>query len=86
MSKMTEDQRQASHADFMRVLSRQRSSTSDLTKSEMRSLYNAADDWMDDNLGSFDAALPARPRSKLTRAQKVELLSHAAEKRLRAGA
>ncbi len=45
-----------------------------ITKADVRAAVNAADDWVDSNAASFNAALPLAARTSLSAKQKSEIL------------
>ncbi len=73
MAKMSTSQRKALWAEFMREVSRERERLA-LTKPQLRAAIDAADDWLDDNAASFNAALPVAARTALDARQKARLL------------
>jgi hypothetical protein len=52
-----------------------------LSKSELRSVINAIDQWIDDNQASFNSALPEPAKSVLSMKEKVELFMRVVNKR-----
>lgn len=52
-----------------------------LTKSELRDAVNATDLWIEDNQGSFNAAIPLPARTALSTRQKVLIFMFMAAKR-----
>ena len=52
-----------------------------LTKVELRAAIDATDGWIDDNAGSFNAALPLPARSVLSAKQKTKLFMAVASRR-----
>lgn len=79
---LTVAERREVWAGFMADLSRQAQPIA-LTKPELAAALAAADDWLDANAASFNAALPAAARVGLTPGQKAAVL--AAVTRRRAG-
>jgi len=60
---------------LMRYWSSQRETLTGLTKSDLQAAVNAADDWADANVSSYNAALPAAFRNNATASQKALLLA-----------
>ena len=56
-----------------------------LTKQEVRAAIDAADDWVDTNAGSFNAALPVASRTALSARQKARLLVWVVRRRFEVG-
>lgn len=56
-----------------------------LTKDEIKAAVNAADQWVSDNEGSYNTALPLPARTTLTAPQKAYLLSKVLERRYLTG-
>ncbi len=81
MAVLNETDRRGVWAEVMQVLSSERESTSGLTKSELRAAVDATDQWVEDNQGSFNAALPLPARSTLKKSQKALLFFRVADKR-----
>ncbi len=52
-----------------------------LLKSDMLAVVSAVDTWVEESLETFTEALPARARTVLTAAQKVEILSLVCKRR-----
>lgn len=73
MAVLDESDRAALWAELMRSLSTLRVPVS-ITKQELRAVVNAADDWVDANAASYNAALPQPGRSALTAAAKRAVL------------
>ncbi len=73
MAVLTEGDRRAIWARFMRDASSRRDTIA-LLKPDLRAAVNAADDWVDANAASFNAALPEPAKTSLTAKQKSELL------------
>ena len=57
----------------------------DITTAELRAAVNDADQWVDDNASSFNAALPLPARTSLTQQQKAFLLVKVVERRYLVG-
>lgn len=80
MAKLNEKDRKSLWSAFMSDASRERSMIS-LSKSELRSGVNAIDDWIDDNIAAFNAAMPQAIRDNLSAKQKLRLFVAVAERR-----
>ena len=50
-------------------------------RQDIRATIDAIDGWVEDNLASFNAALPEPAKSNLTAVQKVRLFFHVVRKR-----
>lgn len=84
MAVMTDPQRVEAWADFMRELSDAREPLG-LTKPELRAFFDAADQWVSDNMASFNSAIPQPARGAMTAAQKARGLARILEKRFKVG-
>lgn len=73
MAVLSESDRQALFAEFMRVLENINGSASGLSKADLRAAVNAIDDWNEANQTSFNQAIPQPARSALTAKQKASL-------------
>jgi len=71
MAVLPDSDRQLILMGLMRYWSQLFETISDLSKSELKSAVDATDQWIENNQASFNAALPAIPRSNLTLAQKT---------------
>ena len=58
---------------LMRFWSREEESIAALVKSDLLDAVTATDDWIDQNQGAFNLALPLTARSNLTASQKTLL-------------
>lgn len=83
MAVMSEQNRQACFADFMRTELSTYSGS--MTKAELRAAIDAADLWASDNAASYNSALPLPARTVLTSAQKARLLAAVILKRYTTG-
>lgn len=68
------------HRSFMSDLSSSRNAMPVL-KADLRAAINAIDQWADDNLASFNLAIPLPARTALTVAQKANLLLYVIRRR-----
>lgn len=84
MAVLTAADREVEWAQLMRVLSA-RSESVDISKSELRAAFDAADDWVEANQASFNTALPVAARTSLTATQKAELLLYVVRRRWEVG-
>ena len=80
MAALPASERRGIWATFMRQASSDRQNLG-LTKAQLRAAVDAADQWVEDNAGSYNQALPVAARSALTTAQKTRLLFFVASKR-----
>lgn len=80
MANLSDEQRAALWADLMRRLSQEGEAVS-LTKPQLRAAVDAADAWADAAAASYNNALPAEARNKLTAKQKAMLLAYVILKR-----
>jgi predicted metalloprotease len=78
MAIMTDQDRAACHAEVMRG---ETDTVGPLTKADLRAALNAADQWVSDNTGSYNTALPLPARTTLTAKQKARLLVAVISKR-----
>jgi len=67
-------------AEYMRLTSNRRDPMP-LSKTDLRAAVNAVDQWVNDNAGSYNSAIPLPARTSLTTKQKVELLLFIAKRR-----
>lgn len=79
MTVLSDPDRAQLHADFMRVAENILALT--ITKAELRSALNAADDWADTNASAFNLAIPQPARGVMSSRQKTLLLSYIILKR-----
>lgn len=79
MAVLSDSDRAALHADFMRVA--ENILGLGITKAELRLAFNAADDWADTNASAFNLAIPQPARGAMTSRQKTLLLSYVILKR-----
>lgn len=80
MAILSDNDRAAIWADLMREASAAWEALG-LSKAEFRAAVNATDQWIDDNSGSFNSALPLPARTALTAKQKVRLFLEVAKRR-----
>lgn len=88
MAVMTVAQRAQATAELMREWSNTREATGTMLKSDARAAVDAVDQWINDNSGSYNTALPAGAngaRTNLTTAQKSRLLRDILRKRVELG-
>jgi hypothetical protein len=81
MTVLVDGDRQAVNAEFMRELSRLRDVLGAVNKSDLKAAVDATDQWIDDNEGGFNTALPVAARTALTARQKAWLFFFVADKR-----
>lgn len=80
MAVLAEADRVALWADYMRRMSSRQEAMA-LSKVQLRAAVDATDQWIEDNAGAFDTALPVTARTNLTARQKAQLFSFVADKR-----
>lgn len=85
MAALIEADRRELWAQLMNALSSDREPCA-VTKQDLRAAIDAADDWVEANKASYNAALPQPARSTLTPAQKARLLALVILKRYERGA
>lgn len=81
MAVMQDADRVAVWAEWMRD---NRESVS-VTKTDIRAAINAADQWVSDNQGNFNSALPVASRAALNAAQKARVLMFVIQRRFLRG-
>ena len=81
MAVLDESNRRGLWAEFMSKLSLERESIGSINKNQLRAAVDAADDWVDTNAASFNAAIPLPARTELTAKQKAQLLAFVVERR-----
>ncbi len=67
--------------DWVRKIFVELATTANMNHSDIKAAVDAADQWADDNAGSFNSALPVPFRTTATTAQKTLLLSYVILKR-----
>ena len=77
MAILSPAERQAVKAEWMR----EPVGTCAVTKPELQAVFNAADDWLEANMISFNSALPLSGRTRLTVKQKARILTMTIRKR-----
>ncbi len=80
MAVLVDADRRTIWAAFMSEMSSRRDSL-DLNKNDLRAAVDAADDWVDTNAASFNAAIPVTARTALNAKQKAELLTFVVRRR-----
>lgn len=73
MAVLADNDRAEIWAEFQREISEARETTGVL-KADLRAAFNATDQWVSDNMASFNSALPAAFRTGATAAQKARML------------
>ncbi len=81
MAALTNEQRQEIWAEYMSEISSDREALGAMTKAELRTALNAADDWVDTNQTSYNTALPEPFKTEATQSQKARLLAKVITKR-----
>lgn len=77
---LADSDRESVWSEFMGILSSRREALA-LTKADLRQAVDAADDWINLNAASFNAALSVSARTNLAARQKAELLVYVVSKR-----
>ena len=80
MALLTDGERTSLWAEFMRRASQERATLA-LSKPELRAAVDATDQWIEDNVSSFNTALPAAARTALSAQQKALMFFAVASKR-----
>ena len=78
---LTEDDRKELWSKFMSDVSSRYEALGALSKQDLRAAVDAIDTWIDDNLASFNSAIPQPARSELTAKQKAEIFFAVARRR-----
>lgn len=81
MAVLTEEERETSKHDLIERFYVRLNKVAALDTTEMRALINAADDWLEANAASYNAAIPLPLRAKATVAEKTAAFAIAAMKR-----
>lgn len=81
MAALSDADRKAIYAAFMRESSSDHDHLGDMVKADLRAIVNAVDQWIDDNQTSFNNALPEPGKTELTTKQKVKIFVEVAERR-----
>lgn len=77
MAIMSDEERRRCWAQFMRANAEPIS----ITKADLRAALNATDQWIDDNAGAYNLALPQPARGALSATQKTLLFVYVAMRR-----
>lgn len=85
MALLNTAQRAEARTAFIDELARNRGETIATLKADVLAAINAADDWVEANAASFNAALPVAARTTLNARQKARLLLHVVAKRYEVG-
>lgn len=70
---------------YMADLSRERDAVSGVSKADLRSAFNALDQFLHDNAAAINSAIPQPARANLTSAQKARLMMAVIVKRYLSG-
>lgn len=73
MAVLSDPDRVAVWAEFMRDVVNINATASGLTKAQLRAAVDAIDQWNEDNQASFNSAIPLPARTSLTAKQKATL-------------
>ncbi len=74
MAELSDADRRAAWADFMREESNERHAMT-LTKADLRAAFDAIDNWVDGQAATINAAIPQPARAQLTTRQKAKLMA-----------
>lgn len=80
MSVLNDNDRKVLWAKFMSDLSREREIIS-VDKNELRNVVDAIDIWIDNNMASFNNAIPEPAKSNLSTKQKAMILMYIVNRR-----
>ncbi len=75
MAVLTDNQRAAVWAEFMRDVCKDREQYGTLTKADIRAAVNALDDFLNAQAATINSTIPQPARAQLTTAQKARLLT-----------
>ena len=81
MAILSDLERRAIWSKFMSDVSAREEKFGTVNKHQIRNLIDAVDQWIDDNLSSFNSALPEPAKTQLTGKQKFEIFMAVAKKR-----
>lgn len=85
MAVLSDAKRWEARAEFMEAMSSRKETYANLLKPDFKAAIDAADQWVEDNKGAYNSALPVAARTALTAAQKSELLVYVVRKRFQEG-
>lgn len=86
MAQMSDADRAACNAEYMRELSNAREALGGVTKADLRAAVNGLDAYLDANAAAINNAIPQPARAALTTAQKARLLMFVVARRYLTGA
>lgn len=81
MAVLTDSDRRKIWAKFMSDISAREEKFGVINKYQIKDLINAVDQWISDNLTSFNSALPEPAKTQLTGKQKFEIFMAVAQRR-----
>ena len=81
MARLSNETRKIVWAEFMSQISSRRGFFGGLSKEDLRAAVDAIDEWIEDNMASFNSAIGQPARDALTTKQKVELFFAIVKKR-----
>lgn len=81
MAVLSNADRLAIWAEFMRLAENISNGAGALTKAQLRAAVDAVDDWVDTNAAAFNTAIPLPARTSLTARQKASLLVYVTRRR-----
>jgi len=85
MATLTDTQHNEINSQYQSDLSKIRETLANVTKSDIKAAVVAADQWVSDNKGSFNNALPPAAKDNLTADQKSRILTYVVAKRFQEG-
>jgi len=81
MTQLTDDKRKELWAEFMSLVSSERSELAGITKQELKVVVDVIDNWIEAAIPSFLAAIPSPGNTALTAKQKLYLFNAIVKKR-----
>jgi hypothetical protein len=81
MAVLSDPERAALWAEFMRANENINNGAGVLTKAQLRAAIDAVDQWCEDNATAFNTAIPQPARGALTSRQKAALLVYVTKRR-----
>lgn len=81
MARLSNETRGIVWAEFMSQISSRREFFGGLSKEDLRAAVDAIDEWIEDNMASFNSAIGQLARDALTTKQKIELFFAIVKKR-----
>ena len=81
MAVLSESERKAIWTKFMSDVSAREEKFGSVNKNQIRDFVDAVDQWIDDNVTSFNSALPEPAKTQFTAKQKFEIFKAVASRR-----